>query len=484
VKIGKSELSLIASSIVLNSPQIFRPYLWADAVSYFGERLNGESPEITEIVSGLRPIYAWFVLQTSVLLDEGFPLHLFYVFSWLCNLACALYFFTIMKDYKFPFSISLLTSHAVIFLPPFQNYTHDLVMWPMNGLLLAILITFGKREIFGIKNRLKTLITLIFAMAIYQPLAAFAALLIGIRFLSNVYQNKITREQLKSELRFSFKELFLLGTQLFFAYLLVKLLVRIDVSNLTNRAEFMSGPQDLISKLKWVATVWIPTFLRPTLVSTTNLSVFISITLSFILISLGFFKMRQDSILRILIVLIFPFFTIAACGSHLVLRQNQFEFRSFPALCLGGFLWLSVLMQKLVSESSNNGKRDIASSHLAMWLLGLIFSAFISSWNLWINPTYARDRIIEEVMRDKPKMVCQVIPNRLYEPNKRLGIYSLKSDIILGWVNENIWTAPQVQNTKIPKEIIVTTSRKLCPDEYTIADFSGLVNLNELIPSL
>ena len=141
-------------------------------------------------------------------------------------------------------------------------------------------------------------------------------------------------------------------------------------------------------------------------------------------------------------------------------------------------------MQKIVSESSNKGKGDIASTHLAMWLLGLTFTAFISSWNLWINPTYARDRIIDEVMQGNPQMVCQVIPNRLYEPNKRLGIYSLKSDIILGWVNENIWTSPQVQNTKIPKKVIMAASRKSCPDDYTIADFSSLVNLNELIPSL
>ena len=114
-------------------------------------------------------------------------------------------------------------------------------------------------------------------------------------------------------------------------------------------------------------------------------------------------------------------------------------------------------------------------------ILSLFGQAQIDSKRLWITPSLKRDAITDKTIDNArglpPPAVCLVIPPGAYSPRTRMGVYSLKSDLISEWVPDPyIRIALGAKSINFLGRVQVVKSVNKCEQGFLVFDYSELAN--------
>jgi hypothetical protein len=162
---------------------------------------------------------------------------------------------------------------------------------------------------------------------------------------------------------------------------------------------------------------------------------------------------------------------LASVNAQLVIKQNQFEFRAFPSLCLGGLIWLVTLLDSLLSSLKIVFLKQVVVFVLAT---AAFFATLSSSHNLWTRPTEMRDELINRALDSNSKRYCQIIPEETFTPRNNLGIYSIKSDLTMSWVRGKIINVIAQDRSIRGIEVVEVRDAEFCPSGFTKVDFTIL----------
>jgi hypothetical protein len=115
------------------------------------------------------------------------------------------------------------------------------------------------------------------------------------------------------------------------------------------------------------------------------------------------------------------------------------------SLILWGFC-LHQIFKKLLESATLKKRYSFKNTNnvtgLVCTLLLLLAISHVQrdSTNLWITPSLDRDAITQESLQNIKNMdsssICMVIPEEVYVPLSKLGVYSMRSDLVSSWVPE------------------------------------------------
>jgi hypothetical protein len=262
-----------------------------------------------------------------------------------------------------------------------------------------------------------------------------------------------------------------------------------------SRIEFVSDLESFIDKVAWtltrlfvsefrIFTVASPSALRAAI----EVSVLLSLFVIFILKPLK--DLTWNRTLNYCLLLAIP---LLGAIPNLIIRENQFEFRTLTATyAMSLVLWAFFLHQFLKQIFlSNILKNKFVAQNIngaiglccILLLLPSVFYVQRDSRNLWIEPSLVRDEITRESLHDiktvNKSSICMVIPEQVYAPLKRLGVYSMRSDLISGWVPEP-YMKKQLENLNLDtsRKITVHKNEDDCDPFAILIDYTVLAGRN------
>ena len=462
---------LVFVLIATNVNNLVSPRLWGDAVSYFGSSLNMSSPEVSEVFANLRPAYGLVLILSSNLIDFGISAALFYFTAVFFNGLSAFLLADFLKKQGFSKTVCFISALGVITLPSFQNYTHDLVMWFFNPLIALIILLYSRAQL---KKRItiwRLMPMCVLTVLVYQPLFGIILLLLFLQFLALQNRTATHESVLKSTIKCITYNCIALFLQVLVAIFFATSINRRFGIDLSTRTELVSNFYEIKQKIVWIISVLVGTLLRPWFVSTATPALITSFVISTTIIAVGFLKLR-DSITEIKFILwIFPVLVLASVNAQLVIKQNQFEFRAFPSLCLGGLIWLVTLLDSVLSSL-----KIVLLKQAVVFILATaaFFATLSSSHNLWTRPTEMIDELINRALDSNSKRYCQIIPEETFTPRNNLGIYSIKSDLTMSWVRGKIINVIAQDRSIRGIEVVEVRDAEFCPSGFTKVDFTIL----------
>ena len=462
---------LVFVLIATNVNNLLSPRLWGDAVPYFGSKITFSSPEVMEVLSNLRPAYGLVLILTSNLIDFGISASLFYLTAVFFNGLSAFLLADSLKKQGFSKTVCFISALGVITLPSFQNYTQDLVMWIFNPLIALIIFFYSRAQL---NNRLtiwRLMPLCVLTVLVYQPLFGIILLLFFLRLLALQNRTETQVLDLRSTLKFLAYNFVALFLQVLVALIFATCLNRRFGIELSTRTELVSDLYEVKQKVVWIISVLVGTLLRPWFVSTATPSLIASFVISTTIIIVGLLRLRNSIAETKFILGIFPVLVLFSSNAPLVIEQNQFEFRAFPSLCLGGLIWLITLLDSALSSF-----KIVFLQQILVFTIAIVafLTTLSSSYNLWTRPTEIRDELINRALDSNSKKYCQIIPEGTFALLNNLGIYSIKSDLTMSWVRENIIRVIAKDRSIRGIEVVEVRNAELCPPEFERVDFTIL----------
>lgn len=471
--------------LIQNIQSFSDPYIWADAVSMFGIKQALYSDIHVAIVQDLRPGFGLIMVASSQLLANGFPLGLLFFIGAFGNLISAALLRKYLSDLNLPLIFQVLIPVGLLTLPSFQNYARDVVMWSFNWLIALILITFL------LPRRKSRLILFIFSVILitltYPPLLGLIVIFLATKDLASIAQlsnGKSTTEAKLNKKLISPNYLTALFLSSSTTVLLAFIYAIRSVGDVSDRTDLLSSASEIKDKLIWISTTLFGTYMRPWALSTTPIALFLSISISLCIVLYARPALSKlNSRDKLICMVYFPFLCLLSCGPQLLVSQNQFEFRSLPGLSLGGLIWLTSL-----SSLGANFRKSQSFSVFRRVVAGTIIGlATLNSYNagqqLWSKPTAARDEVLERTLKvTQQSEFCQVIPESLRIRDSRLGVYSLRSDLALLWVQQTIIPAFLGLSSPSEVEVVSVFSVDDCPVDFQVVNFSLSLPSKNKIP--
>lgn len=462
---------LIMYCFIITGSFLIKPYLWADSVSWMNSDTSVPSLErMSEVIQNLRPIYAlllelsrgWFLLTQDTRLFGIIAVAgaFFFTLSWKRIL--------IILDFDKRF-VGFATV-GVLALPTFQNYLYDTIMWPMMWTCILVLKAF-EFTISDKAPRFKiAVLFLVSANLVYQPISFIYVFLITLMLYRN---STIQKRNVITLLKDSKLPFTIFTISVLLSVVLSLLCAKFLGLELADRTQLIGNTNQLLNKLSWLGTTLFATFLRP--FATNTEFPFILLT-SIIAVALSLFfvveSMRKDPRFSHGIFFI-PIGALASVFPHLVVESNQFEFRSIPGLSLASLIWtllaLRLTLARLMFTSI------VKTTMASLLLLGVLINSYMLANELWIEPSHKRDQKMSE-LRYSGSNLCFVLPKDAYVPIKRLGIYSLRTDLSLSWVQANLSV---LSSNRLDSYRFVSRIEE-CTDEEQLIDFSNSYNSNPL----
>ena len=472
-------------------PALRNPIPWGDDWAYIYFANDSNRSVLHDAIASGRPILGivdQFAYQSVFITSNLIILQLLSL-SGLLLLQLAFYSKLIKSG--FGCQISFFASLALILIPGIQGYVYFLSCFPYSWACLFGYLSYSLINSSAGKHKAIGCILLTGSFLIYPAGAMF--------YFLGYFTDFILRFKQESKFRSNIAHLFgailKIGLCSAVAMLIGKVARSFYGIEQASRIEFVSNIESFIEKVVWastrlfvsefrVFTVASPSALRAAIEASVLFSLFV------IFILKPFKSLTWNKTFNYCLLLAIP---LLGAIPNLIIRENQFEFRTLTAtyamsLVLWAFFLQQFLKEIFVSDilknrfASQNVNKAIGICCVLL-LLPAVFYVQRDSRNLWIEPSLARDEITQESLQDiktvNKSSICMVIPEQVYAPLKRLGVYSMRSDLVSGWVPES-YMRKQLEsfNLDTNRKVAVHKNEGDCDPFAILIDYNFLAGRN------
>jgi hypothetical protein len=478
----------VVFDILVFYPAFLNTLPWSDDWGYI-YYVNDSSRNIAQdAIAAGRPLLALLdqmAYQSSFILDNLMVLQLI---SLLAILILQVAIFKSLKQKQFSNSVSILVPLVLILIPGIQGYVYFLSCFPYT---LACLLGFISYSLVNSSqtNRVISGCTLfVFAFLIYPPGAMFYFLGHYIELLLK-FRNGVSFRSNLNHLLHAILRLVFCSALSVVSVIPFRLFFQVDQSS---RIEFLNSLEDFQEKFAWVfSRIFVSEFRIFTVASPSAGQAAIETMFVFAFFVLFVLKpIKELTLTRVFnfgLLLLVP---ILGALPNLIILENQFEFRTLTSTFAMSSILFVLAINEMFTMLFRSGKLStkLASkqSEKTVFLACLPFvfvvaySAQQDSRDLWIEPSLIRDKIthaaLQELNFEDNDPICMVIPEQIYSPLKKLGIYSMQTDLVSSWVPEP-YIKYQLEHFSLDPERKITVSRieEECDSSDAIIDYSGLV---------
>ncbi len=383
--------------------------------------------------------------------------------------------------------ISMFTSLAFILIPGIQGYVYFLSCFPYSWACLLGCLSYGFIN-SSTRNRAFTgYILLVISFLTYPAGAMFYFLGYFIDFISRFKQEYTFRNNLTH----LFRNLSNMAVCSAASLLIARVARSVYGIEQAARIEIINSLESFVDKAVWTATRLFVSEFRVFSVSSPSpsgaaLEVFVLFILFVFFILRPFKGLTWNRTLNFALLLAIPLF---GALPNLLILENQFEFRTLTStFAMSLILWafcLEQLIEKLFETKTLKRKfspKNINNvrGFVCILLLSLVVSHVQrDSTRLWITPSLERDLITQESLQNIENIhktsICMVIPEEVYVPLNKLGVYSMRSDLVSYWVPEPYMRQQILKfNLNANPKITVVKKKQSCEPGNILIDYSSL----------
>ena len=472
-------------------PALRNPIPWSDDWGYIYFANDSRRNILHDAIASGRPILGivdQFAYQNEFISNNLIILQLLSL-SGLLLLQLAIYSKLIKSG--FGYQISILASLALILIPGLQGYVYFLSCFPYSWACLFGYLSYSFINGSARNRKAVGYVLLLGSFLIYPAGAMFYFLGYFLDFILRFKQGIRFRSNIAHLLSIILKMVLCAAVSM----LIGKVVRTFYGIEQAARIEIVNNLESLIDKIVWASTrLFISEFRIFTVASPSAVRAAIEAIVLFsfftILILKPFNGLTLNRALNYCLLLAIP---LLGALPNLLIRENQFEFRTLTAtFAMGLVLWAFCLHQffQQVFVTSNvknrisSQKINIAIGLSCLSLLMLtLYHVQQDSRNLWIKPSLARDAVTEQSLQNiktvNKSYICMVIPEEVYTPLRRLGVYSMRSDLVSSWVPEP-YMRKQFErfNLDINRKISVHKNRNDCEPFSIFIDYTVLAGRN------
>lgn len=484
-------LLFVLFQIIVFYPALRNPRPWSDDWTYIYFMNDSSRNIFHDATAAGRPI-SGFLVQYAHQNDFSTrnPL-LLQIFSLTGLLLLQSALFLKLKNYRFSNPMLILTPLMLILMPGIQSYVYFLSCFPYTWACLFGFLSFDQINSRNLTRKMAGYILFVIAFLVYPAGAMFYFLSYFIDFILRFNQEYTFRSNLGNILHITAN--LLLASSIGMAIGAVfRAATNIEKSS---RIEFLNSIESIIDKIIWISTrLFVSEFRIFTVASPTPFRALIETTLVFSLMVFLILKPHQNSTLnRTLNFLMLIFLPVLGAFPNLVIHENQFEFRTLTSThAMSLILWTHCFVRMLDRFSRimrprtflpNQHSCKIKTFLCLLLLLTIGVNAQQDSRELWIKPSSIREMItvsaLQNIDGNVEEPICMVIPASVYKPLKKLGIYSLKSDLVSGWVPEP-YMRLKLENFELNREQIILVVKEVtsCNPSSIVIDYSALGRVN------
>jgi hypothetical protein len=286
------------------------------------------------------------------------------------------------------------------------------------------------------------------------------------------------------------------ATLKFLSFFLLSVLIARAISSLygikqTSRIEPINSLDSLFEKVVWVMSrIFVSEYRIFTVASPTPRQA--ATELIIVVATLTFFVLKPQkglNINRILNFSLMLFIPLLGALPNLIIRENQFEFRTLTATyAISLVFWvfcINEILQRIFTSSYRKGHHNVMHANKALYAtfisLVLLITFYVQedSKNLWVKPSIERDEITLAALNNNNfngrESICMVIPQEVFSPLNKLGIYSIRTDLVSSWVPEP-YMRMQLKNFKVEEDIRIFVKKDMndCDKSNTLIDYKSL----------
>ena len=324
-------------------------------------------------------------------------------------------------------------------LPSFQMYIHWSTTWSFLWATLAALQAFNFWTSSSPVKKLLGVFLLVLALTNYPPVALFYfATIVVVNVLNGSKASKLINETIQG--------LFLLAVSAVTSIAIFAITSQVFQVQLTERVRLISV-YEIQDKIVWFFTRPITIGLRPFMIDSPapGFALITAMPVVFILF-LGIKAQAQllnESIFRR--GLYCAFSLILTLIPVMVTPENQIEFRMIPGYCWGitslavYFFLIMVERQCGKPNSMTWFKTTILFATPIALLLVSVISVNVHYMELFNNSYHKKNAFLNEKISrcfyaGEARNVLIIPPNQPFPSYKRLGVYSMSTDLYSGWV--------------------------------------------------
>jgi len=472
-------------------PALRNPIPWSDDWGYISFANDFKRNILHDAIASGRPILGFmdqFAYQSEFITSNLIILQLLSLVG-LLFLQLAIYFKLIKSG--FGSQISIFISLAMLLTPGIQGYVYFLSCSPYSWACLFGFLSYDLINRSGRSRALIGCILLISSFLIYPAGAMFYFLSYLIDFLLRFEQ----QSRIRSNIAHLFSAIAKMALCSAVSLLIGDIVRTFYGIEQAARIQIIDNLESFMEKVVWVSTrLFVSEFRIFTVASPSPARAAIEATVIFSLFVIFVLKpfngLTWNRTLNFCFLLVIP---LLGALPNLLIRENQFEFRTLTStfamsLVLWGFCFYKVLQiflerNVVILKYSFQNINSAVSLGCASLLLFTVFHVQRDSRNLWIDPSSARDRTTQDSLQDikaeDKSPICMMIPEQVYAPLNRLGVYSMRSDLVSVWVPEP-YMRQQLEgfNLDTDRKISVLKKRVDCDPLSIIIDYSVLAGRN------
>ena len=475
-------------SIVLFWPGLRHPMFWSDDWSYYWSNSSSEKSISTDGIAVGRPILGWVTQKAYAIpffTDNLLVLHLI-ALSGLILLQFAIY--KKMRSHNFNFILSLTSVLAIGLVPGFQEYIYFISCFSYSWACLLGFLSFILINASRWSYRILGITALVVALLIYPAGAMFYFVGLVIRLIESFdYESsplKITQRVFTTSLKFV--------PSLIISFSIALMIQNSTGIHVASRIQYLKNIGAFIEKLKWVATrLFVSEFRIFTVSSPTQTQAFIEFAIVFCIIVVGLLiPLKKNSLVRVLTIGLILIIPLLGAAPNLIIQENQFEFRTLTSMyVMALMIWFYSISRLIGSVNSHRLiSRDLMVKERILLAIGGVILIMLTiqtqsdSKAIWVDPSMNRDFItienLDRVKDDSIVGICMIIPSEIYIPSKKLGIYSMKSDLVSEWVPDPyIRTMLYRRGYNFTGKVQVTKTQSECRDHFLVINYGPLLNL-------
>ena len=468
-------------------PALSNPIPWSDDWGYI-HFVNDSSRNILhDAMAAGRPILGFvdqFAYQNAFVTSNLVVLQLLSLIA-LLLLQLAIYSKLIKSG--FGQQISLFVSLAFILIPGIQGYVYFLSCFPYSWACLLGYLSYGYINSTTKYRALVGSIFFVISFLTYPAGAMFYFLGYIIDYISRFKQERTFRSNITHLLTIFLKMAVCSAASM----LIARIARSVYGIEQAARIELINSLESFVEKAVWTATRLFVSEFRVFSVASPSpsraaIEVFLLLILLVIFILRPFSGLTWNRALNFSLLLVTP---LLGALPNLLILENQFEFRTLTStfamsLILWGFCLHQIFKKFLESAAlkkrySFKNTNNVTGLVCTLLLLLAIYHVQRDSTNLWITPSLDRDAITQESLQNIKNMdsssICMVIPEEVYVPLSKLGVYSMRSDLVSSWVPEP-YMRQQLARFELNanRKITVVKNKESCEPFSLLIDYSSL----------
>ena len=411
-------------------PSAVRRYGWSDDLPHLF--WDGEVGRIASDARPLKALVFHLVFSPMDDIDVLAPLRVIGILG-LAFLAWTLTRW--FQTWQIPSVGSAFMGATTVLLPSFQIFggwaTTFAFPWVAAGSAMAGLVWVDGHG--HQRHRIPALLVMTAGLSYYPPAAMFCWAILAIRIVATA-----------TPLRIAVRHAVSLGLLVLLAGASAFTIARITVAamnvDMGSRVGIISLPAEIAEKLVWFITHPLIISARPFQVSSpSGLEALLTAGPVLLVIVGGLWSLSPESgFRRVYWILLIALLVSASFAVHLAVRDNQIEFRFMAGITAAIWLLLYLAARQLL------GARLVAGwpVHTICVTLVLMF-AMIAARNvhdLFVRPTRTVEHFVTEKLDDyDPALHLRIVvvnSGDWWPPKPNLGIFSTRSDLAHGWVEE------------------------------------------------